>query len=489
MNFTYDSSVTPQVKTWIGDALNRWRYPHSTLNLDVRFEVVAEPPAPGHRDYMSATDWSPEADAYVISIRDGADDPTADFNQWLPDPAADLRAFFLESVAHELAHVLGYWFVATDEVRTTVASYFQRTATGEGMARGELADWNPLGQPWEDRIQEAMAEALKDTWLADAHRVYDNRTNWWISAADHALLIPLFQPPDTAPVTEWAVIDDEYPMVVTELPPEALLKPEDITPWRPHVEEPKDPMRLRHWDEAHYTGAASDMASTVEPLVGSNPTYQHFAAVVDEDWSRPGFLDTNGASLVMSYKGRVTGISPRDMQWENNLSFRSWPSVPVGSFHYLSADADFSSMALTPSGSPTPGASTLVHAARFYPPVEVEEGADWMDESAFTSPTDGRWESGWMDLLQFIDQDFVGPLCVRWTFVNADLFLAATPSGVTEPRRLAHPTYSELAPWLRYQYTGMVTKPGKPPVVPDEYPYGPPTLGAGSGGAGFMRLG
>jgi hypothetical protein len=63
------------------------------------------------------------------------------------------------------------------------------TGTGSGLLTGVLADWNPLDSPWSERVQEAVAEVLKDALLPDVLRVYDNRTNWTLDKSKYQLLL------------------------------------------------------------------------------------------------------------------------------------------------------------------------------------------------------------------------------------------------------------------------------------------------------------
>ncbi len=66
----------------------------------------------------------------------------------------------------------------SDADKTTIASWFRRAGAGEGFRAGALEDWNPLDRPWEDRVQEALAEFFKDLYLPESARIYDQRTNW-----------------------------------------------------------------------------------------------------------------------------------------------------------------------------------------------------------------------------------------------------------------------------------------------------------------------
>jgi hypothetical protein len=175
--FTFDPSVTAQQRQWWADALARTRFPIDRGGVAIQVLTVVEPSAEGHKDYMATI---ADAGGTRIEIRQGADDPNASFNQWLPNPAQDIKRFFQESVIHEVVgHAFWFNHFNDDPTKATIASWFTRTfGAGVGGSRGTLADWNPLDKPWGDRIQEALAEFSKDVYLDPEQRVFDNRTNW-----------------------------------------------------------------------------------------------------------------------------------------------------------------------------------------------------------------------------------------------------------------------------------------------------------------------
>jgi hypothetical protein len=190
MNFTLDPSLTSTMRTWIQSALDLCSYPLKDVDIDVTFVKVAEPSTPGHQDTMGTTETGTVA---TIEIRDGLDDPTHPMNAGLPNPTQDTRFFFMETVIHEMGHVVSFHFIDNDTKRGVAAAAFTKTGeTGEGLKTGTLADWNPLDSAWEDRIQEAVAEVFKDTYLADSFRIYENRTHWDVSSgAFNALMTML----------------------------------------------------------------------------------------------------------------------------------------------------------------------------------------------------------------------------------------------------------------------------------------------------------
>jgi hypothetical protein len=182
VNLIFAASVGAQAEQWFRDTLAS-----STIDFDaaitatVTVTVVAEPSCPGHNDFMCT---SPDGDGWLIEIRRGADDPASPLLANIPGPA---RLFFMECVAHELAHVLAGEHVASDEARATVSALFVRTApTGSIGATGELGNW--ASGEWEDRIEEAVAETVKDAALPD-QRVYDNRTHWRVPQDNYPALM------------------------------------------------------------------------------------------------------------------------------------------------------------------------------------------------------------------------------------------------------------------------------------------------------------
>lgn len=193
MVITFDATVTGQMRQWINDTIARSNYPFTSLGVTVNYVVVAEPPCPGHKDMMCTTDEG--AGMFTTHIRDGIDSPTGAIALGLPNPAQDIKIFFQETIMHELGHVIHFTSLISDDLITTVTGYFSRNgAIGEGLVVGELADWDGLSEPWEDRIEEAVAETIKDAALDSVHRIYDNRTNWDINRADFDTFTSLMSP-------------------------------------------------------------------------------------------------------------------------------------------------------------------------------------------------------------------------------------------------------------------------------------------------------
>ena len=189
MDFSFDISLSGQQKAWIQDAIALATFPWAAFDVAVTFKIVPEPPCPGHSDYM-CTQADGTFTNFLVNIRDGADDPTQPFNKGLPNPAADIKAFFMECIIHELGHVVVD--IKVDKVAQVpvVAPLFTIQKTGQGIRNGTEADWN-TPPDWADHIQEAAAEVFKDTYLPEAFRVYDNRSNWDISEANHRQFITI----------------------------------------------------------------------------------------------------------------------------------------------------------------------------------------------------------------------------------------------------------------------------------------------------------
>jgi hypothetical protein len=190
MNFSFDASVTGQQRQWFMDAVGRIKFPINLLAVDVLVETVVEPPCPGHKDIACTSDDG--GGHYTIHLKQNLDDPSGVVLSVAPH---EVKRFFQEVVAHEVAHIVGFIKIPDDATKTTVAALFRRGGeVGAGNPAGELADWSQALDPWEDRIVEAVAEVIKDTMLAPQNRTYDNRTNWTISEADFQTLMGIVVP-------------------------------------------------------------------------------------------------------------------------------------------------------------------------------------------------------------------------------------------------------------------------------------------------------
>lgn len=163
------------MKQWVNDAIGTIQYfDLDRFEGDITFEVVAEPSAPGHKDIMCTVFAPPNA---TVQIRQGFDEADSLFQKRVPGWPATVKSWFMECVIHEISHAWIFSQILDDSSRAAVCGYFLHTVEGGGTS-GLLADWNPLGSAWEERIQEASAEAMKDIIMPEIYRVYDNRTNW-----------------------------------------------------------------------------------------------------------------------------------------------------------------------------------------------------------------------------------------------------------------------------------------------------------------------
>lgn len=194
MEVTYDSSLNARQEQWISAAIGLCRYPLEDLDVDVTFESVPEPSAAGHKDAMCTTGAGGE---YLVEVRAGLEDPNSPINEGKQETVKD---FFREAVVHEIGHV-----VEKEYLRYRADYYAEFGDTEEGARfnqlvkviapmftyhdshrLGTIADWDPESAAWEERIEEAVAETFKDTWLAPTLKLYDNRTNWSLQTGSKA---------------------------------------------------------------------------------------------------------------------------------------------------------------------------------------------------------------------------------------------------------------------------------------------------------------
>lgn len=192
MKLHFDDSVGAQARQWFADALASSTIDfNAAITTTVTVIVVAEPSVPGHNDYACT---SAIPGGWLIEIRRGLDDPSSPLVANIPGPA---HLFFMETIAHELAHVLIGQNAADPAV---LCPLFVRVGETGTIRVGTVADWNISTRPsvvrskWEDRIEEAVAEVVKDAALPD-RRVYDNRTNWRIAERDFPTLMGALLPP------------------------------------------------------------------------------------------------------------------------------------------------------------------------------------------------------------------------------------------------------------------------------------------------------
>jgi hypothetical protein len=208
----YDSSLSNQQKQWFTEGLILNEYPDwPAIDVTLTVTVVTEPPCAGHKDTMcTTTDGLGGANIY---IRQGFDDPKSPINSWLNGTLEETKRFFLETVNHELGHVVSFTLINTDELKSTAAALFTlHGAEGEGYRVGTLDDWNPLDAAHGDRIQESIAEVFKDAYLADNIRILENNSNWDITEENFITLMEMILPPTViSPGTDGWHSDNLYP--------------------------------------------------------------------------------------------------------------------------------------------------------------------------------------------------------------------------------------------------------------------------------------
>lgn len=155
----------------VGTALDAMGlYPFERLDIDVSFNVVAEPNCPGHSEF-ACTSFG--VDGASVEFRNGLGAPT-------PPPFSEDYAglkFVQETVAHEVGHVVAGVKINSPDLIAEMCKLFIRTdpMTGERSV-GDSSRW--AAGEWPDRIGEAVAETFKDVFLAKEMRKFDNRTNW-----------------------------------------------------------------------------------------------------------------------------------------------------------------------------------------------------------------------------------------------------------------------------------------------------------------------
>lgn len=178
----YDPSCSQQVKQWIQDAVAKMTFDVAgRFGGTITFMLVTEPSTPGHQDMMCTTYTAPNA---VVQIRRGFDSPDSPFQKAVPGYPETVKAWFVEGVVHELSHCWAYSQLTSTGTQAAMCALFRRGGLA-GNRAGTLADYDSTSLPWQDRIIEAVAEVMKDAVLPAAFRVYDNRTNWAVAAADY----------------------------------------------------------------------------------------------------------------------------------------------------------------------------------------------------------------------------------------------------------------------------------------------------------------
>lgn len=169
MNVTFTGGTAVQ-RQWFDDAVHGSPYPFHELadvNLDVEWgDPAAIDPTGNHSDFACTRQ---NADgSFVMIIRSDLDKPGRDTQYGHLYEGKD---FYQETVLHELGHVVQFHLSNASPDHDAFCAIF-------GAASGQ---WNPVGAPWQNRVQEAVAETFKD--LAFSGRKFDNRTLYRLPAA------------------------------------------------------------------------------------------------------------------------------------------------------------------------------------------------------------------------------------------------------------------------------------------------------------------
>jgi hypothetical protein len=189
---------TGQQRSWFESALAHMQFPwDSNSALTVNVSWPNEPSVPGHSEYACTTQQA-DYNHFALEIRKTLDTDAAFLarNSPLGDgrPPSSLQNFYMECVAHELAHVL--WFHLIDAPSppstTEICAWFVKQERGTGDVIGTPADLHPPSTAWEDMLQEGIAEALKDALLPEGFREYDNRTKWSLKKEHYDDFMSLF---------------------------------------------------------------------------------------------------------------------------------------------------------------------------------------------------------------------------------------------------------------------------------------------------------
>jgi hypothetical protein len=172
----FESGTTRQ-RALFQQAIDRSIFPWDRITTHVHVAFASVVPGGHHR--FAATQWgiAPDLldmdicgrpDEARVTILDDLDDPhrPGDDDGW-PLGHWTGEDFFMETVIHELGHVVQSKF--NDAQIAAMSAVFDGTPD----------DWagdESTGKAWEDRRQESFAETFKDIYLPRPNRKYDCRT-------------------------------------------------------------------------------------------------------------------------------------------------------------------------------------------------------------------------------------------------------------------------------------------------------------------------
>ena len=185
MNFSVVGATDNQAAL-VERALAAFGYPIDVMGTDVTIAFVVEPSYPGTEEFAAATQTGPGE--WLIEVRSNLDQLGRD-----PEGIYEGPEFFMETVIHEMGHVIAGTWLGTPEKRASMAVCFERKNREPGYpADGNITYWQ--AGDWTDRIEEAVAESIKDVWLPLSIRAYDNRTKWILKQSSFGAFVALLDP-------------------------------------------------------------------------------------------------------------------------------------------------------------------------------------------------------------------------------------------------------------------------------------------------------
>jgi len=167
-------------------ALDVFEYPVDELSTAVTIAFVVEPSYPGTEEFAAATQI--DSNEWLIEVRSNLDQLGRD-----PEGIYEGPEFFMETIIHEMGHVIAGIFLDTQEKRAMAVDCFLRHVQQPGYPSvPTMAHWN-AGE-WQEQVIESVAESIKDIWLPLGIRAYDNRTEWWLREASFGGFLALLDP-------------------------------------------------------------------------------------------------------------------------------------------------------------------------------------------------------------------------------------------------------------------------------------------------------
>ena len=193
MQLTY-SGGTAQQRAWAADGVAACAFPLDSVNAVVTITWQTIDPQLAH-PYMHTTAHGDGT--FTITIEPWADDPTNPNLRGLPDPRSDIKDFYMQSLVHEIGHIVHLIRITTDDQKQAIAALFwtpePNSATGRRF--GTLADYSTsetTDLSWASAIIEAIAECIKCTFFK-GRLVFMNRTLWRIDPQEwNPFLLLLF---------------------------------------------------------------------------------------------------------------------------------------------------------------------------------------------------------------------------------------------------------------------------------------------------------